>query len=132
SSFPHAQQASDWEGNAVSLLDGVRIPPCGVQGVSPTGNATISKTQIPSTCRAAYTDDKTIVLQNDYYNLQIDAKGEINRLYDTRAERDVLAPGQPGNQLIAYEDGPRNCDAWDIDLFYEEKPYRVQAVTSNG
>ncbi len=130
SSFPHAQQATDWEGNAVSLLDGVRIPPCGVQVVSPTDNAAISKTQIPSMCRAAYTDDKTIVLQNDYYNLQLDAKGEITRLYDMRTERDVLAPGQAGNQLIAYEDRPLNFDAWDIDLFYEEKPYPVQAVTS--
>src|SRR5256714_2814512 len=130
SSFPHAQQGTDWEGNAVSLLDGVRIPPCGVQVVSPTGNAAISKTQIPSTCRAAYTDDKTTVLQNDYYNLQLDAKGEITQLYDRRAERDVLAPGQAGNQLIAYEDRPLNFDAWDIDLFYEEKPYPVQAVTS--
>src|SRR5258708_39808315 len=47
-----------------------------------------------------------------------------------RPERDVLAPGQAGNQLIAYEDRPLDFDAWDIDLFYEEKPYPVRAVTS--
>ncbi len=129
-SFPHMQQTTDWEGNTVSLLDGVRIPPCGVQVVAAADHAAINETQIPSTCRAAYTDEETIVLQNDYYNLWIDVKGEINRLYDMRAERDVLAPGQAGNQLIAYEDRPLNFDAWDIDLFYEEKPYPVQAVTS--
>lgn len=124
-SFPHAQQTTDWEGNTVFLLDGVRIPPCGVQVVSATSEA-----QLPSTCRAAYFDAETILLQNDYYTLWINAQGEIIRLYDTRAERDVLAPGQTGNQLIAYEDRPMNFDAWDIDLFYEEKPYPVRAVTS--
>jgi alpha-mannosidase len=69
-------------------------------------------------------------LQNDYYTLEIDAQGEISRLYDRHAERDVLAPEHAGNQLIAYEDRPLNFDAWDIDLFYEEKPYPVRAVTS--
>src|SRR5258708_29621155 len=47
-----------------------------------------------------------------------------------RAERDVLATGKTGNQLIAYEDHPLDFDAWDIDLFYEEKPYPVRAVTT--
>jgi len=74
--------------------------------------------------------EEAIVLQNEYYDLWFDAQGEISRLYDKRAERDVLAPGQTGNQLIAYEDRPLNFDAWDIDLFYEEKPYLVRSVTS--
>ncbi len=129
-SLPHAQQTTDWEGNTVFLLDGVRVPPCGVQVVSAASNAESGEAQMPSTTRAAYADEKTIVLQNGYYDLWIDEQGEISRLYDKRAERDVLAPGQTGNQLIAYEDRPLNFDAWDIDLFYEEKPYPVQVVTS--
>ncbi len=129
-SLPHLQHTTDWEGNTVSLLDGVCMPSCGVQVVAATSTAATSQVQIPSICRAAYTDAKTIILQNDYYNLSIDAHGEISRLYDIRAERDVLAPGQPGNQLIAYEDRPMNFDAWDIDLFYEEKPYPVRAITT--
>jgi alpha-mannosidase len=129
-SLPHAQQTTDWEGNTVFLLDGVRVPPCGVQVVSAASNAESGEAQMPSTARAAYADEKTIVLQNGYYDLWIDEQGEISRLYDKRAERDVLALGQTGNQLIAYEDRPLNFDAWDIDLFYEEKPYPVQVVTS--
>ncbi len=129
-SLPHAQQTTDWEGNTVFLLDGVRVPPCGVQVVSAASNAESGEAQMPSTTRAAYADEKTIVLQNGYYDLWIDEQGEISRLYDKRAERDVLAPGQTGNQLIAYEDRPLDFDAWDIDLFYEEKPYPVRAVTS--
>ncbi len=130
SSLPQAQQTSDWEGNTVFLLDGARIPSCGVQVIPAASNAASDEMQIPSTCRAAYIDKETIILQNEYYDLWIDAQGEISRLYDTRAERDILAPGQTGNQLIAYEDRPLDFDVWDIDLFYEEKPYPVRAVTS--
>ena len=125
-----AQQTTDWDGNTVLLLDGVRVPPCGVQVIAAAGTAESDETQMPPAPRAAYIDEKTIILQNGYYDLWIDAQGEIRRLYDKRAERDVLAPGQTGNQLIAYEDRPLNFDAWDIDLFYEEKPYPVQVVTS--
>jgi len=130
SSLPHAQRATDWEGNRVFLLDGVHVPPFGVQVLSAASNAGTGEAQTLSACRAAYADEKSIVLHNEYYDLRIDAQGEISRLYDMRAERDVLAPGQAGNQLIAYEDRPLDFDAWDIDLFYEEKPYPVRAVAS--
>jgi alpha-mannosidase len=141
SSLPHAQQTTDWEGNTVFLLDGVRVPPCGVQVVSAAGNARAGEAQalyVPDKpahhtveCRfIEHVGSETIVLRNEYYDLRIDAQGEISRLYDMRAERDVLAPGQTGNQLIAYEDRPLDFDAWDIDLFYEEKPYPVRAVTA--
>src|SRR5215471_15084848 len=154
SSLPHTQQTIDWEGNTVFLLDGVRVPPCGVQVVSEARNAGTHETEIAGQrhgrtqenpgptqghaptgssgrlTRATHTEEETIVLQNEYYDLWIDGQGEISRLFDKRAERDVLAPGQTGNQLIAYEDRPLNFDAWDIDLFYEERPYPVRAVTS--
>ena len=176
-SLPQVQQTTDWDGNCLSLLDGIRVLPCGVQVVSLCSNATIDEAEKASAFRAADsfpptrarstnhelaalpirvagcealaatgwrcraeqeqaglidigTDVEQIVLQNEYYELWIDAKGEISRLYDRRAEREVFAPRQTGNQLIAYEDRPLNFDAWDIDLFYEEKPYAVQPVTT--
>jgi alpha-mannosidase len=129
-SFLQAQQTTDWEGNTLSLLDGIHIPPCGVQSVPATGNATIDVAKVLSACRTNDSNGETIVLQNEYYVLCINAQGEISRLYDRRAGREVFAPGQTGNQLIAYEDRPLNFDAWDIDLFYEEKPYAVKEVTS--
>jgi alpha-mannosidase len=133
-----AQQTTDWEGNSVFLLDGVRVPPCGVQVISAASSVGAGEAEMPqvpdksalSTVESRFIDSETIVLRNEYYDLRINAQGEISRLYDRRAERDVLAPGQTGNQLIAYEDRPLNFDAWDIDLFYEEKPYPVRDVTS--
>src|SRR5207244_4517509 len=63
-----AQQTTDWEGNKVFLLDGVRVPPCGVQVIPAASNAGNGEAQVSSTCRAAYADEETIILHNEYYN----------------------------------------------------------------
>ena len=115
------QETTDWDGNPIVLVDGVSMPPCGVSifsepAIAPDASAS-------QTCWISTTDSSFITLHNAYYDLIINAHGEIERLYDKRAERYVFVEGQTGNQLIAYEDRPLNFDAWDIDLFYEEKPY---------
>lgn len=67
-------------------------------------------------------------LENQFFRIELDTNGEISSLWDKRGRREVISPGQRGNQLVAFEDRPLNYDAWDIDLFYEEKPYPVQTV----
>jgi alpha-mannosidase len=67
-------------------------------------------------------------LENQFFRIDLDANGEISAIYDKRAGRDVLEPGQTANQLIAFEDRPLNYDAWDIDIFYAEKPYPIRDV----
>jgi alpha-mannosidase len=67
-------------------------------------------------------------LENGELRLELDDNGEIASLYDLRHGREVLAPGARGNQLVAYEDRPLNWDAWDIDSFYEQKPYPLHDI----
>jgi alpha-mannosidase len=67
-------------------------------------------------------------LENDELRLELDDNGEVASLYDKRAGREVIARGATGNQLVAYEDRPLEWDAWDIDIFYEEKPYPVREI----
>lgn len=64
-------------------------------------------------------------MENDFFRLTLDEKGRLSRIYDKVNDREVLAPGAAGNVLIAFEDKPLNYDAWDIDIFYQEKPYEV-------
>jgi alpha-mannosidase len=126
--LPAAQRSIDWDGNELLLLDGIRVPSSGITVLSMYNSQNFSSEQTP--CHAKSQDEVTILLQNEYYDLWLNAHGDISRLYDKRTRRDVLAPGKVGNQLIAYEDRPLNFDAWDIDLFYEEKPYPLHdAVT---
>ncbi len=68
-------------------------------------------------------------LANDELRLELDEHGELASLFDRRAGRELIAPGRPANQLVLYEDRPLKWDAWDVDIFYEEKPYPVHAIT---
>lgn len=60
-------------------------------------------------------------MENRCYRLDLNEKGQIASLYDKRYGREVLAPGRCGNVLQAFEDKPMNFDAWDIDIYYQEK-----------
>ncbi|MEP7190270.1 MAG: glycoside hydrolase family 38 C-terminal domain-containing protein, partial [Roseiflexaceae bacterium] len=68
-------------------------------------------------------------LENGELRLELNEHGEIASLYDLRHGRETIAPGTTANQLVIYEDRPLNWSAWDIDIFYEEKPYPVHEIT---
>ena len=122
-----AQQTCDWEGERKWLMDGISIPACGATNIR---GAADRRTDLSDRiCHAFQEESRLVVLHNDYYKLAFDAQGEISSLYDKRAGRDVFIAGRNGNQLIAYEDRPLNFDAWDIDLYYEEKPYPLREAT---
>lgn len=66
-------------------------------------------------------------LTTPYYILEWNASGQLSRIFDRGAAREVLAPGECGNVLQVFEDKPKMFDAWDIDLFYQEK---MQVITN--
>ena len=43
-----------------------------------------------------------------------------------RKQGEVVPAGMAANVIEAFEDKPMNFDAWDIDIYYREKPYAVQ------
>ncbi|HEV8193074.1 MAG TPA: glycoside hydrolase family 38 C-terminal domain-containing protein [Ktedonobacterales bacterium] len=69
-------------------------------------------------------------LENVWFRLELNERGEITSLVDKRVPegRELLQHGRVGNALEAYEDRPRNFEAWDIDAFYERKPFDVGAA----
>ncbi|SDC42394.1 alpha-mannosidase [Pelagirhabdus alkalitolerans] len=66
------------------------------------------------------------VLTTPYYQLTFDEKGQIQELFDLEHRRDVIAPKESGNVLQVFEDKPVRYDAWDIDLYYQQKQYDVE------
>ncbi len=68
------------------------------------------------------------LLANSELRVELDENGEVASLTDLRHGREVTLGGQTLNQLVAYEDRPLNWDAWDIDIFHEEKPYPVREI----
>ncbi len=70
------------------------------------------------------------LLENALLRVEFDPSGEIARILDKEAGRDVLAPGMTANTLQAFEDRPMNFDAWDIDIYYEDRPETLAQVES--
>lgn len=61
-------------------------------------------------------------LENSFFQIELNDNGEILSFVDKRNNRQLCC-GKPMNVLCAFEDKPLRFDAWDIDVFYREKPY---------
>lgn len=64
-------------------------------------------------------------MENKFWRIDLDKAGRIVSLFDKRAGRSVLAEGALGNDLQVFEDRTLHGEAWELDLYYEEKLRRV-------
>ncbi len=64
------------------------------------------------------------LIDNGALRIEFDADGLITRIYDYENQREVLNRGERCNQLQLFEDKPHDWDAWEIDVYYQEK-FRV-------
>jgi alpha-mannosidase len=67
-------------------------------------------------------------LESALIRVAFDGKGEIASILDKAHGRELIAPGQTANRLVAYEDKPMNWDAWDIDRYFEEQSWPLSAA----
>ena len=121
SGTPVVTQAVDG-GTLVELTD---VAPYSVTGLQATGASAASNRQLSVTQSGS-----AIVLENALLRVELNAGGDLTRVYDKQAGRDVLADGGVGNALLAFEDRPMNFDAWDIDIFYEDRTEKIEGVES--
>lgn len=68
-------------------------------------------------------------IDTPFYQISINQYGQITKLFDKTYGRDVLPEGQRGNVLQVFEDKPLDNDAWDIDIFYQEKMREITELT---
>ncbi len=69
-------------------------------------------------------------LENSSLLVSFSETGDITRIFDKSANREVLASGQVANQFQAFEDRPKDFDAWDIDIYYDDKVYLPEPASS--
>ncbi|WP_248927645.1 alpha-mannosidase [Paenibacillus hamazuiensis] len=70
-------------------------------------------------------------LTTPHYRIEWNASGQLTSLYDKAQQREVLAEGARGNVLQVFEDKPKSRhEAWDIDLFYQEKMRTISDLRS--
>jgi alpha-mannosidase len=70
------------------------------------------------------------LLENAFLRVELNEAGDIIRVYDKANGREVLPPGAIANQLQAFEDRPINWDAWDIDIFYDDRMWLAEPAES--
>lgn len=78
-------------------------------------------------CCSKSSDDFSF--ENKYYKVKINQRGEIESLVEKKTGFDISGT-EVMNQLIAYEDRPANWDNWDVDIFYQRKPYPFELIES--
>lgn len=115
--FP-VQKTAD--GNCLFEVD--MVPPRGYETFSLPENSDLQKEN------TLYVD--TAHMENQYFILEFNEKGQFSRIFDKKCRHELLKPGQAGNVIMSYEDRPHNYDAWDINNYYTEKSWEVDQVES--
>lgn len=68
-------------------------------------------------------------LESDFLRIQFDDNYNIISIFDKTAKREVIDGSKGvGNQFEAYEDFPKDFDAWEISNYYKEKRYCINDV----
>lgn len=69
-------------------------------------------------------------IETPFYSISLNAYGQMERLYDKTFDREVLPKGTRANVLQMFEDKPIDNDAWDIDIFYQEKMREITDLST--
>jgi alpha-mannosidase len=72
----------------------------------------------------------TVVLENDFIRAEFNESGDLIRIFDKKAQREVLTEGGTANQFQLFEDRPMNFDAWDIDAYYDDRTWLAEPASS--
>ncbi len=64
------------------------------------------------------------------YEIKWNEFGQLTSIFDKENRRQVLAKGERANVLQMFEDKPMAHEAWDIDIFYQEKMREVKDLQS--
>jgi alpha-mannosidase len=71
-----------------------------------------------------------ILLENAVLRAEFNEKGQLISLFDKRVGREAIMAGKVGNAFVAHQDIPIDFDAWDIDDYFEDRSWPVDALVS--
>lgn len=120
----------DEEGNELVSQKGCGADYVEVRAVPAMGTKTIVFEEVKRDVKQAAFTVNGREVETPYYQISFNQYGQITKLYDRTYGRNVLAEGERGNVLQMFEDKPLDNDAWDIDIFYQEKMREVTELTS--
>ncbi len=63
----------------------------------------------------------SVVLENEFIRVKINPEGQLVSLLEKASGRECMDKNMTANQFILYEDIPAEYDAWNVDVYYDEK-----------
>jgi alpha-mannosidase len=81
--------------------------------------------------------DSPFTLENQLIRVNLNSDGDIISIFDKELQREIIPSGFVANQFQIFEDRPLTYDAWDIDIFYDDKvefakPAESIKIVENG
>jgi alpha-mannosidase len=70
------------------------------------------------------------LLENDFLRVELNPDGDIIRIFDKVSRREVLPSDALADQFQAFEDRPKSWDAWDIDIYYDDRMWLAEPAHS--
>ncbi len=67
-------------------------------------------------------------LETPWYVVSWDELGQITSLYDKEAKRELIESDTVGNEIVVYEDIPKDYDAWNVESYYTRKHWKMTAA----
>ncbi|GAM28490.1 hypothetical protein SAMD00019534_116660, partial [Acytostelium subglobosum LB1] len=103
----------------------VTIPSYGFTRVSAS-----SITKSTATGLSVQENKDSFVVTNRYQKCTVNRNGTISSIVDLHTGREVVKPGEQANQFVLYDDIPLFWDAWDVEIYSQQKSNLAGVATS--
>lgn len=115
-------------GERAVLLESPYLPARGWRALYPITELTQASPTSPAST-ATRTPEGGAILENADIRVTFAPDGTIISIVDLRETRgrEIISAGARANEFIAFDDRPKDFDAWDIDTGYDRKPYRMDS-----
>ncbi|SFR65657.1 alpha-mannosidase [Anaeromicropila populeti] len=131
-SVPYQKDAVyvDGAGNVLESQDSAANTLVKVGQVPAMGMTVISReTGVKQVCKPIFFITNSGA-ESPFYCIKWNEAGQLTDVYDKENDIHVIPEGKRANVFQLFEDKPLGNDAWDIDLFYQEKMKEVDQLIS--
>ncbi|HEX5807520.1 MAG TPA: alpha-mannosidase [Anaerolineales bacterium] len=111
-------------------VDAGEVPPYSIVALHKDTKANNLQSPVSSAETSSSLNPNSPLLENDYLRVEFNDAGDITRIFDKQTNREVLPSNTIANQFQAFEDRPKSWDAWDVDIFYDDKMWLAEPASS--
>lgn len=113
-------------------IDAGSLPPYSATGLRRSPDDVVPPARSPGILKVS-----PVEMENDVLRVELNSNGDITRIFDKANHREILPMGAIANQFQAFEDRPKFWEAWDIDIYYDDRmwlaePAEAVRVVENG